>query len=789
MCGIYACPGTILTISNCDAAGSYACRGDTLLQVLNTQGIPFNSNDDMGGSCGQCSAFSVTLTDNVCQYYTIREGCFGRGYGYNYGGSNVCSGTIHIKANTNVTLVTNSRTFYCDSFSSASFSASVRYADCAFSACTGTTLFIALSNPIGTPQAVLYDSSGVLVTTGYATLSHTVHNSGSTCQTFSLHQQCTSTDCSGTYEISGGEPLPTLSPTSAATRQPTLLPTIVSTMNPSFSVSTVCAAYSASNTLNAQSKYVSCAFSACPGTYLEIVASQEFSVTNIYVSLFDANGNELASLISADSISYTTSMVGECQTYTLRQGCMGMSSCQSRITVDGGAPASFLPTCEPTIRATFEPTSLVIVRADLILSASNQGTLIFPNLNGSIIISCSNGQSLQSTDVIANSNIELYLNNWNKIQFNSSVPTFIFDTSANGPTNASYIEIVNRPGSVCLNSTKTVVQFLSNRINLTYFSPSEGSEHGLDYVTVYPAYQITESFDTLDISNITVRCMYGPAINSRVSKQNTVTSYGQMFLESDTVLCSPGYADPLLPLNNELYRVVELWLMWYEGYNSTGGVSTSNLIRSELYGDYTFVHSTSTQLSADVTSTMPFPGSSYVFNPADNYSIVSYVEFLGVNQSRGAVMDLGSFISQCRFSNGSMNVIFYNFSANPHTLNHSQSDQKAAAMYTELGSFTGFFKLHSMDIALYMTLWSNTSLAESEDPLWCKSDMPQHSNVLSRYQRRRLSSSESTDCTSLIRSPIFRELEANLASMAMVHPKQQYILGEVFIQGADAPFL
>ena len=227
-------------------------------------------------------------------------------------------------------------------------------------------------------------------------------------------------------------------------------------------------------------------------------------------------------------------------------------------------------------------------------------------------------------------------------------------------------------------------------------------------------------------------------------------------------------------------------MLWYEGYNSTGGVSASNLIRSELYGDYTFVHSTSSQLSNDVTDTMPFPGSSYVFNPANNNSIVSYVEFFGVNQSRGAVMDLGSLISQCRFTNGSMNVVFYNFSADPYSLlNQSQSDRIAAAMYSELGSFTGFFRLYSRDIALYLTLWSNNvSLAVLEDPLWCPSDKTLHSSVLSSYQRRRLSSTFSKDCISFIQSPNFGSFKGNIESLT----QNQNRLDKNSIQGITAAF-
>ena len=611
-------------------------------------------------------------------------------------------------------------------------------------------------NSVGSPTAILYDSLRQYIAFGH-TITYTVSSDSNTCQIYILRQECESNNyCSGKYIIHGGQPVPSQSPTpspSGPSIQPTLSTVIPTTVTPSFATVTVCPPYSASNTLNAQQNYSSCSFSACPGSLLSITASLLYDNMNILIILLDGYGNVLKEW-SSNSLTYTTTYVGDCEVYTLREGCVGSTSCRSQLTVNGGAPASTSPTAAlpslpptfaPTSVASLEPTSVVTLLVNLTLSTSNEGVLTFVNIDDpNLITSCSRG-ALQPNDLVIESNIELQLNNWYQSEF--SYNTFNFVISVAGPSNGSYLALSSVPGRVCLNSTSNnVVQFQTSRVNLTYFTPSEGSQHGLDYVRIYPAYPIIDLVGpslTFNSSNVTLFCLFGPAVDEAISTQNLVITSARIDLETNSVFCNPGHSDPLLPFNVETYRDVELWLLWFAGFNSTSvqltNVSTiSNIFLAEMYGSFTFLQSTGSQTSKDVSYTMPFPGSVYIFNPVDNTSLVSYVEFFGVNRSQGAVMDLGIFISQCRLINGSMKITFYNFSANPESVNISMEEKLAAEKYIEVGSFTGYFILHEMNIGLYAALWSENATFAALDPFWCIANEVALENEFAEYFRRRL---------------------------------------------------
>lgn len=157
----------------------------------------------------------------------------------------------------------------------------------------------------------------------------------------------------------GGNPPPTPSPTSLPTgptvlptlpRIPTKTPTKSPTVLPSFSVETVCPMYSTSNTINAQQNYISCSFVACPGTYVSLQASQLYPTKNLFVAVFDSYGNEVADLVGASSLGFSTSSFGVCQIYTLRQGCVGATACGSIITVEGGVATSLSPSMPLLLR-------------------------------------------------------------------------------------------------------------------------------------------------------------------------------------------------------------------------------------------------------------------------------------------------------------------------------------------------------------------------------------------------------------------------------------------------------
>ena len=94
-CIFFACPGTILSITNCDVVSkSYTCMGDSTLELVDSSGDVLIANDNLFGMCGLCSGFTYSLLE-PCGYYTIKEGC---------ARSTPCSGTIHISASKNITL-------------------------------------------------------------------------------------------------------------------------------------------------------------------------------------------------------------------------------------------------------------------------------------------------------------------------------------------------------------------------------------------------------------------------------------------------------------------------------------------------------------------------------------------------------------------------------------------------------------------------------------------------------------------------------------------------------------
>ena len=72
-CSFYACPGATFAVSGCNSN----CIGDQYLALADASGNLVASNDDGAASaCGLCSAFTYTASTEVCQLYSVREGCF-----------------------------------------------------------------------------------------------------------------------------------------------------------------------------------------------------------------------------------------------------------------------------------------------------------------------------------------------------------------------------------------------------------------------------------------------------------------------------------------------------------------------------------------------------------------------------------------------------------------------------------------------------------------------------------------------------------------------------------------
>jgi len=75
-CGVYACPGTTITVSMCPTYGGGGCTGDPIMNLYDGTGLNLLAHNDDGPlGCGKCPQFTYS-TSGVCQVYSIQQGCY-----------------------------------------------------------------------------------------------------------------------------------------------------------------------------------------------------------------------------------------------------------------------------------------------------------------------------------------------------------------------------------------------------------------------------------------------------------------------------------------------------------------------------------------------------------------------------------------------------------------------------------------------------------------------------------------------------------------------------------------
>jgi sugar lactone lactonase YvrE len=149
---------------------------------------------------------------------------------------------------------------------------------------------------------------------------------------------------------------PTPEPSFKPTRSPTLNPTLHPTFYPTYGASS-CLPYAASLTSSNTINFAICEIYACPGVELVIDGG------------CSCNGDQLLSLVNSSNTVLSTNddscsicskiiyhTIGECQTYTIREGCFGSRSCSGSVSVSGALVLTASPTTSPTVSPTFNPT-------------------------------------------------------------------------------------------------------------------------------------------------------------------------------------------------------------------------------------------------------------------------------------------------------------------------------------------------------------------------------------------------------------------------------------------------
>jgi len=291
-CTFTACAGVSLRIADCDAARCPSGSNDQYIRLYDGSGAEVTSNDD---SCNLCSTITYTTT-GICQVYTLYEGCFG---------SKSCNGVLKITdASVSLSPTSSSTVYMTPSITSSPSGAS-----------TSPTVYMTPSTSWSPSSASTPTTVPTVTQTAVPTILTIVPSAvPSNALTF----------------------LPTFNPTIL----PSMVPSKSPTINPTVTTVISCPAFTATNTNNAKTNFVPCSFSACAGVSLVIsdcAASRCWNggSNDQYIRLISENGNEVASDDNTCSycskITYTTK--GACQTYTLKQGCHGSTTCYGAFNI------------------------------------------------------------------------------------------------------------------------------------------------------------------------------------------------------------------------------------------------------------------------------------------------------------------------------------------------------------------------------------------------------------------------------------------------------------------------
>jgi len=183
------------------------------------------------------------------------------------------------------------------------------------------------------------------------------------------------TGCSMT-NVAGPCTLGENGPSRPPVMSPTAVPTFTAAPTTFVPIPAFFPAYTASDTSSAQQKTVDEELFVCPGTTLTFSMCGAAGACNgdTYMRLLDASGSEIA--LNDDTCGVCSSITmkfnAPCQTYTVKQGCFGSSSCGGTVAIacEGSNCEEAAPVTAPVAAPTDAPQSCAPYSA----SNTNSGT-------------------------------------------------------------------------------------------------------------------------------------------------------------------------------------------------------------------------------------------------------------------------------------------------------------------------------------------------------------------------------------------------------------------------------
>lgn len=263
------------------------------------------------------------------------------------------------------------------------------YAICSFYACPGTTITVGncqggavTKGSYGDVWIRLFDITGYQVSENddaCDTGAQIVYKTTQPCQVYALHQGCFgNTECGGVMQFvaDAGIVLQTTLPTAEPTIQPTamyimgtptLAPVLRTPMPSKPLVSVTCDLFTRDINSPSQS-FPFCSFYACPGTQVTLSTcprpgSNAYCSGGVYMKLYDSSNSLMSVNVGGPGaaagcggcpeIIYSTT--GQCQLYTIKEGCQG-KLCAGSLTITGQVDTFELVTNKPTSAPAPHPT-------------------------------------------------------------------------------------------------------------------------------------------------------------------------------------------------------------------------------------------------------------------------------------------------------------------------------------------------------------------------------------------------------------------------------------------------
>ena len=406
----------------------------------------------------------------------------------------------------------------------------------------------------------------------------------------------------------------------------------------------------------------------------------------------------------------------------------------------------FTPTAAPS---TSMPSIGSSATFQLDVSTDNSATILFT----APVLQCGTLLPISADDFDLQSSSPVVINQWTTSRSLRAVTFKIIfiDNSEDAPSKA--ITMSNKVNHICEAMSAKILFPTLQSANLTLVHPTVGSEFGNTVVTIHVPFSLRAHVAMLqtaahrsslrfpadsrtDAENsprIVAQCRFGPAVHPNVSFQFPIRTAAQLKPQSDSISCLSASASPLLPYNTEAFRDVdmELWLDWsVTGFNASSSRNESLLLSSELYGTFTFEHADPSSFidqsggASSIFSSTPVPNYQFTLDAAATHEMVANIDYVGVNATRGELLDLTALLDYCILDNGSALVTFNDFVAINRSVNGSSMqslrDSIATELYMSLGAVTGHIKVLSLHIGSYVALRNFSVQKIEDDAMWCR---------------------------------------------------------------------